>query len=229
MKKMSENQTLPLTDQVENTNLIEENEELEEVEVSDDEVDEYFENSKSHIVDGIFDIQGATFSARYWHRRKLNDLAFMKSMGKVPTSLGALKILADDKNAKELAELWCRKNPNAADIENRLKQYPVDSAWSLVAILTNIEMTERAIAKAIRVKNAKRGGLAKPNKQKEFEPMIFEHWLKWQENRILYKSDVKFAEEMHYESDDVVSEDCIKRWCGKWKKARLLQIKNASA
>lgn len=197
--------------------------------IAHDEESNEFEDSEVFKVDGVFDAQSDIFSARYWHTRKLNDFAFMKSKGKAPTSLRALKMLADDKNAKALADLWCMKTPKAADIENFLKKYPIDSAWSFIAILANIEMTERAIAKAIRVKNAKRGGLAKPNKQKEFEPMIFEHWLKWQENRILYASNVKFAEAMHYESDDVVTEDCIKRWCGKWKKTRSLQIKNASA
>ncbi len=59
--------------------------------------------------------------------------------------------------------------------------------------------------------------------------MIFEHWRKWQEDPSLYESNKKFAEEMHYESDDVVTEERIKRWCTQWKKIRLLQIENASA
>jgi hypothetical protein len=226
---MSENQALPLSDQAESKNLSEENEEIEEMEASDDEADEYFENSKSLKVDGVFNNQGSTFPARYWYTRWSNDVAHLSRMGKALTSVYSIKKLSDDKNAKELAELWCMQTPMAFDIENFLKKHPVDNTWYFVAILANIEITERAKAKAVRVRNARSGGKAKHNPLDEFKPMIFERWLKWQENRALFKNDVEFADEMHYESDDVVSVGSIKRWCGQWKKARLLQIKNAPA
>jgi hypothetical protein len=212
--------------EIENEYLLEE---LRKSELTDDEFDAYFDDSKPLKIDGVVDALSLISSARLWHTRKLKIFAIMKSKDKALTSLRAIKMLADDENAKELANLWCIKNPDPAEIQSFLKKHPVDSAWYFIAILANIEITERAKAKAVRVRNARSGGKAKPNPLDEFMPMIFEHWLKWQEDPSLFESNKKFAEEMHYESDDVVSEETIKRWCTHWKKIRLLQIKNASA
>lgn len=223
---MSNAKTLLTKNEIENEYLLEE---LRKFELTDDEVDAYFDDSKSSKIDGVFDAQSHISSARLWHTRKLNNFAILKSNGKALTSLRAIKMLADDEIAKELANLWCIKNPDPAEIQTFLKKNPVDSAWYFISILANIEITERAKAKAVRVRNARSGGKAKPNPLDEFKPMIFEHWLKWQEDPSLYESNIKFAEEMHFESHDVVTEERIKRWCTQWKKNRLLQIENASA
>lgn len=241
---MSKTKASQVTEQLENLDSSGEingfeisDEEVNENEMSDDEIDEYLADSKPSKIDGVFDAQSNIFSARFLHTRKVNDLAFLKMMGKPRTSPKAIKMLADDENAKVLADLWCAKTPNAADIENFLKKHPVDSSWYFISILANMEkngiskgeITERAKVKAVRIRNASSGGKAKPNKLAEYKSIIFDHWLKWQEQPDLFKSVVAFAEKMHYESDDVVAVERIKAWCYRWKNIRLLQISNSFA
>jgi hypothetical protein len=235
---MSENQTLSLTDQVENKNFIEENEELEAVEVSDDEVDEYFEHSKSLIVDGLFNIQGSTFSARYWHTRWSNDVAHLSRMGKALTSANAIKKLTDDQNAKALAELWCVQTPMAVDIENFLKKHPIDNVWYFISILAQIEKKgmakgekiERAMMKKLRTEERSKGG----KKTSEVNPLsqamreVKDHWEAWQAQapEIKLGTAVAFAERMVVIYGSKVTFKNITDNCTKWKKEKLLQISN---
>jgi hypothetical protein len=233
---MNEEKFPPVTKAVEVQNLIEEPNEHDVLEVSDEEADEYFENSQSRKVDGIFDVQGAAFPARYWHTRWLNDVAHLSRMGKALTSANAIKKLSDDENAKALAELWCIQTPMAIDIENFLKKHPVDNVWYFVSILTQIEKNgiskgervEQIRAKEVRIKNGRKGGKAtsEVNDQSKTMRQVKEHWTEWQAQEEPLGTATDFADRMIALYGKNVTHKNITDNCTKWKKERLSQISN---
>lgn len=232
---MSNATTLLTINEIENEYLLEE---LRKLELTDDEVDEYFENSKSLLVDGVFDNQGSTFSASYWHTRWSNDIAFLSRMGKALTSAKAIKKISDNENAKALAELWCIQSPMATDIENFLKKHPVDNVWYFISILAQIEKNgmvkgekvERAMMKKLRTEERSKGGkkTSEVNPQSQAMREIKTHWDKWQAQAPEKElgTAVAFAERMVAIYGSKVTIKNITDKCTKWKKEKQLQINN---
>lgn len=196
-------------------------EEFNEYEISDEEADEYFENSNSHTIGDVFDPQNSIWSAAVWRRRKLNDYAFMERMGKPPTSLSAKKMLAGDSNAKKLVELWSSANCRASDVENFLKNNPVDSAQYLIAILDYFEMNGISKGvKAVRTGIAIGGAKAKSEKSKKGIAMnnVKIHWIEWQLNPSRFKFKTHFASAMLTRYPILKSQKQITENCTAWEK-----------
>lgn len=230
-----------VTEQLENLDSIVE---FNAYEMSDEEIDAYLDDSKSHTIGGVFDPQISVWSAAIWRRRKSRDYAFMERMGK-PISLRAQKMIADEVNAKKLTDLWLSKSCRASDVENFLKSSPIDSAEYLIAILDHFEMT--AITKgmvegaergrtAVRTSIAKGGAKAKSEKSKKGIAMnkIKNEWLKELEKPVeTRKSKSHFAAVMQYRFLDTTAElledrrkpilksaKQIAENCTKWENAR---------
>lgn len=232
---MSNAKTLQTKNEIENEYLLEE---LRKLELTDDEVDAYFDDSKSSKIDGVFDNQGSAFPARYWHTRWSNDVAHLSRMGKALTSVKAIKKLSDDENAKELTELWCIKNPMAIDIENFLKKHPIDNVWYFISILARIEQNgiskgervERAMVKKIRTEERRKGGIktSEVNPPSQTIREVKGHWEAWQAQapEIKLGTAVAFAERMIAIYGSKVTFKNITDNCTKWKKEKLLQISN---
>ncbi|MDO8769508.1 MAG: hypothetical protein Q7K57_12555 [Burkholderiaceae bacterium] len=238
---MSKTKAPQVTEQLENLDSIEE---FNEYEMSDEEIDAYFEDSKSHTINGVFDNQNSIWSAVTWRRRKLSDDAFRQRMGR-PISLSSQKMLIGENSAKKLAELWCKKNCRASDIENFLKNNPVDSAQYLIAILDHFETNgiskgvvegEKRGANAVRIGIASGGGKANSEKSKKGIVMnrIKKLWLEELERPVkTRKTKSHFAVVMQYRFLDTTAElledrkkpilksaKQIAENCTKWENAR---------